>query len=81
MTLIMFVMRLGSCRCAGRAQKGSSKLYISARHEKKLTIITTNLPFPNISEAGVMAFQQGKTRYNSPSGVSQLREAIAEGAG
>lgn len=38
------------------------------------------MPLPNISEAGVMAIQQEKACYNPPSGVSQLREAIAKDA-
>ncbi len=37
--------------------------------------------FPNISEAGRQAIADGKTRYTAPSGIPELREAIAEVAG
>ena len=36
---------------------------------------------PNVSQAGSEAISAGKTRYNPPSGVPQLREAIADFAG
>ncbi len=37
--------------------------------------------FPHISEAGRQAIADGKTRYTAPSGIPELREAIAEVAG
>jgi aspartate/methionine/tyrosine aminotransferase len=37
--------------------------------------------FPHISERGIQAIRDGQTRYNPPSGVPRLREAIAEDAG
>lgn len=37
--------------------------------------------FANISEAGRRAIAQGKTRYTPPSGMPELRQAIAEAAG
>jgi aspartate aminotransferase len=37
--------------------------------------------FPHISQAGIDAIQAGKTRYNPPAGVSDLRQLIAETAG
>lgn len=37
--------------------------------------------FPNVSQAGIQAIQAGHTRYTPPSGMSELREAIAEDAG
>lgn len=36
--------------------------------------------FENITEAGVQAIRQGKTRYTPPPGLPTLREAIAEAA-
>lgn len=36
---------------------------------------------PHISLAGIQAIAEGKTRYNPPRGVTQLREVIAEAAG
>jgi aspartate/methionine/tyrosine aminotransferase len=35
----------------------------------------------NVSSAGIEAIQAGKTRYNPPSGIPKLREAIADYAG
>ncbi len=37
--------------------------------------------FSNISQAGIQAIQEGKTRYTPPSGMPALREVIAEAAG
>ena len=37
--------------------------------------------FSNISLAGIQAIATGKTRYTSPSGIPELREAIADHAG
>jgi aspartate/methionine/tyrosine aminotransferase len=37
--------------------------------------------FDNVAQAGIRAIQEGRTRYNPPSGVGALREAIAEDAG
>ncbi|HET7010145.1 MAG TPA: pyridoxal phosphate-dependent aminotransferase [Anaerolineales bacterium] len=37
--------------------------------------------FDNIQQAGVAAIQAGKTRYNPPAGMPELRRAIAEVAG
>lgn len=37
--------------------------------------------FENVSQAGIEAIRQGKTRYTPPAGMRALREAIAEGAG
>jgi aspartate/methionine/tyrosine aminotransferase len=37
--------------------------------------------FDNIREAGKRAIDEGKTRYTPPSGIPELRQAIAEAAG
>lgn len=37
--------------------------------------------FANISLAGIQAIATGKTRYNPPTGIPELREAIADEAG
>ena len=37
--------------------------------------------FENVSQAGIKAIQDGKTRYTPPSGVPPLKEAIATQAG
>ena len=37
--------------------------------------------FPYISQAGISAIQAGKTRYNPPAGIPELRELIAQTAG
>ena len=37
--------------------------------------------FANISQAGIKAIQEGKTRYTPPSGMAALKEVIAETAG
>ena len=37
--------------------------------------------FANISQAGIQAISEGKTRYNPPAGIMELRQAIAEEAG
>ncbi|MGD8403284.1 MAG: pyridoxal phosphate-dependent aminotransferase [Anaerolineales bacterium] len=37
--------------------------------------------FENVSQAGIKAIQEGKTRYTPPSGMPSLREAIAAQAG
>ena len=36
--------------------------------------------FPHISQAGIEAIESGKTRYNPPSGLTPLRQVIAEDA-
>ena len=37
--------------------------------------------FPNISQAGIQAIQNGQTRYTPPIGMKELREIIAQDAG
>jgi len=37
--------------------------------------------FENVSQAGIQAIREGKTRYTPPSGMPPLKEAIAEQAG
>ncbi|WP_022663848.1 pyridoxal phosphate-dependent aminotransferase [Desulfospira joergensenii] len=37
--------------------------------------------FSHISQAGIQAIRDGHTRYNPPSGIQELRRAIAEDAG
>jgi aspartate/methionine/tyrosine aminotransferase len=37
--------------------------------------------FPNVSQAGIKAIQDGKTRYTPPIGMKELREVIAKDAG
>ncbi len=37
--------------------------------------------FSHISQAGIQAIQEGHTRYNPPSGIQELRQAVAEDAG
>jgi aspartate aminotransferase len=37
--------------------------------------------YPNVALAGIRAIAQGRTRYNPPSGLLALREALAEDAG
>jgi aspartate aminotransferase len=37
--------------------------------------------YPNITLAGIRAIAMGRTRYNPPSGLATLREALAEDAG
>lgn len=37
--------------------------------------------FENVSQAGIKAIQEGKTRYTPPSGMPSLKEAIADQAG
>ncbi len=37
--------------------------------------------FENVTQAGVRAIEEGKTRYNPPAGVPALRRAIAEDVG
>jgi len=37
--------------------------------------------FPNVSQAGIKAIQDGHTRYNPPVGVLRLRQVIAEYSG
>jgi aspartate/methionine/tyrosine aminotransferase len=37
--------------------------------------------FPNVSQAGIRAITEGRTSYNPPAGIDQLRQAIAEDAG
>lgn len=37
--------------------------------------------FSNVSQAGIRAITQGKTRYTSPAGMPALREVIAQDAG
>lgn len=37
--------------------------------------------FDNVSQAGIRAIQDGRTRYTPPAGLPSLREAIAESAG
>ena len=37
--------------------------------------------FDNVSQAGIKAIQDGKTRYTPPSGMPSLKEAIADQAG
>lgn len=37
--------------------------------------------FAHISQAGIEAIQAGHTRYNPPSGISELRHVIADNAG
>jgi len=37
--------------------------------------------FSGVAQAGIRAIEEGKTRYNPPSGVPALRQALAEDAG
>jgi aspartate/methionine/tyrosine aminotransferase len=37
--------------------------------------------YPHIAEAGIRAITQGKTRYNPPLGIPDLRQALADDAG
>jgi len=37
--------------------------------------------YPNITVAGIRALTSGKTRYNPPSGIRELRQALADDAG
>ena len=37
--------------------------------------------YPNVVLAGIRAITTGKTRYNPPSGIKELRQALAEDAG
>ncbi len=37
--------------------------------------------FENVAEAGIEAIREGRTRYNPPAGVAELRQTIAEDAG
>lgn len=37
--------------------------------------------FPNVSQAGIRAISEGRTRYNHPAGIAELRQAIAKDAG
>jgi len=37
--------------------------------------------FPNVSQAGIRAISEGRTRYNPPAGITELRQAIAKDAG
>jgi aspartate/methionine/tyrosine aminotransferase len=37
--------------------------------------------FAHFSQAGIEAIQAGHTRYNPPSGISELRQVIADTAG
>ena len=37
--------------------------------------------FENVSQAGIQAIKEGKTRYTPPAGMPSLREALAEQAG
>jgi len=37
--------------------------------------------YPHVTEAGMRAISAGKTRYNPPSGVFELRQALAQDAG
>ena len=37
--------------------------------------------FDNVSQAGIQAIREGKTRYTPPAGMTALREALAEAAG
>jgi aspartate aminotransferase len=39
------------------------------------------LTFENVSQAGIKAIQEGKTRYTPPAGMPSLREAIAADSG
>jgi aspartate/methionine/tyrosine aminotransferase len=37
--------------------------------------------FPNVSQAGIHAISEGRTSYNPPAGIAELRKAIANDAG
>ena len=37
--------------------------------------------FDNVAEAGIQAIEEGRTRYNPPPGIDDLRQTIAEDAG
>ncbi len=37
--------------------------------------------YPNITQAGIQAISNGKTRYNPPAGIPALRQVLAEDAG
>jgi aspartate aminotransferase len=37
--------------------------------------------YPNVAQAGIRAISNGKTRYNPPSGIPALRQALANDAG
>ena len=37
--------------------------------------------FPNVCQAGIRAISEGRTRYNPPAGLAELRQVVAEDAG
>ncbi len=68
----------GAYHMLARAQA----LEAAGRHIIHLEIGQPDVPtFPNISQAGIKAIQDGFTRYTPTAGIRPLREAIARDAG
>ncbi len=68
----------GAYHMLARAQA----LEAEGRHIIHLEIGQPDVPtFPNISQAGIRAIQDGFTRYTPTAGIKPLREAIARDAG
>jgi aspartate/methionine/tyrosine aminotransferase len=68
----------GAYHMLARAQA----LEAEGRHIIHLEIGQPDSPtFANVSEAGIQAIREGRTRYNPPAGVDALREALAADVG
>lgn len=75
---VTYLKAEGAYQVLARAQE----LEAAGKDIIHLEIGEPDFPTPsNISEVGIAAIAEGKTRYNPPSGVNELRRAIAEDAG
>src|SRR5512140_999022 len=83
------VMKYHEARTAHLAPEGAYQVLARAQaleaDGRKIIHLEIGQPdfdtFENISEAGRRAIAEGKTRYTPPSGLPELRQAIAEAAG
>jgi aspartate/methionine/tyrosine aminotransferase len=68
----------GAYEVLGKAQA----LEAEGRDIVHLEIGQPDVPtFDNVAQAGIRAIEEGRTRYNPPPGIDELRKAIAEDAG
>jgi aspartate aminotransferase len=76
----MFTQRVSSLEAEG-AYAVLARAQALEAHGRKVLHLEIGQPdfptFPNISQAGIQAIQQGQTRYTSPAGLPALRALIA----
>ncbi len=81
---MQFAQRIASLKSEGayKVLESARNLEVGGRSIIHLEIGQPGFgTFAHISQAGIQSIQDGHTRYNPPSGLPELRQAIAEDAG